>query len=196
MADSDGDDTRKGEHSLFRDATRDVRRLSTEPRHDLGRGRPPRARLSRAARVARLAGTLADPQQPYAPAVQAGDGLSFRRDGVSEQAFRQLRRGHVPVEAELDLHGLTAARSEAALTLFLAEALAHQLVGLRIVHGKGLRSGERGPVLRLLVTDFLQRVGAVQAFASARGADGGSGATLVLLGPRPHARQGRNLQGL
>ncbi len=196
MADSDGDDKRKAEHSLFRDATRDVRRLSTEPRHDLGRVRPPRARLSRAARVARLAGVLADPQQPYLPVTQAGDGLSFRRDGVTEQAFRQLRRGQVPVEAELDLHGLTAARAEAALTLFLAEALAQQLEGLRIVHGKGLRSGERGPVLRLLVSDFLRRVGAVQAFASARVADGGSGATLVLLAPGSRSRQGRNLQGV
>ena len=115
---------------------------------------------------------------------------------MAEQAFRQLRRGQVPVEAELDLHGLTAARAEAALTLFLAEALAHQLEGLRIVHGKGLRSGERGPVLQLLVTDFLRRVGAVQAFTSARGADGGSGATLVLLAPVPRSRRGRNLQGL
>ncbi len=196
MADSDGDDKRKADSSLFREATRDVRRLSTEPRHDLGRGRPPRARLSRAARVARLAGILADPQQSHTPGIATGDALSFRRDGVAEQAFRQLRRGQVPVEAELDLHGLTAARAEAALTLFLAEALAHQLEGLRIVHGKGLRSGERGPVLQWLVTDFLRRVGAVQAFTSARGADGGSGATLVLLAPVPRSRRGRNLQGL
>ena len=89
MADRDGDDKRKADSSLFREATRDVRRLSTEPRHDLGRGRPPRARLSRAARVARLAGILADPQQSHTPGIATGDALSFRRDGVAEQAFRR-----------------------------------------------------------------------------------------------------------
>jgi DNA-nicking Smr family endonuclease len=51
----------------------------------------------------------------------------------------------------------------------------------RVIHGKGLRSGNRGPVLKLVASDYLRRVGAVLAFASAREVDGGSGAILVLL---------------
>jgi DNA-nicking Smr family endonuclease len=57
---------------------------------------------------------------------------------------------------------------------------------VRIIHGKGLRSGTRGPVLKLLVSSYLQRVGNVLAFASAREVDGGSGAILVLLAMKQH----------
>jgi DNA-nicking Smr family endonuclease len=56
---------------------------------------------------------------------------------------------------------------------------------VRVIHGKGLRSGNRGPVLKQVANAFLQRVGAVLAFASAREVDGGSGALLVLLEARP-----------
>ena len=64
---------------------------------------------------------------------------------------------------------------------FLAESIFAGQRVLRIVHGKGLRSGHRGPVLKQLVNATLQRIGAVLAFASAREVDGGTGASLVLL---------------
>jgi DNA-nicking Smr family endonuclease len=52
---------------------------------------------------------------------------------------------------------------------------------LRIVHGKGLRSGASGPVLRQLVNGVLRRTAQVLAFTSARQVDGGTGALYVLL---------------
>jgi DNA-nicking Smr family endonuclease len=73
-----------------------------------------------------------------------------------------------------------------ALRSFLAEALQHGARVVRVIHGKGLRSGNRGPVLKLVASEYLRRVGTVMAFASAREVDGGSGAILVLL-----ARTGR-----
>ena len=85
------------------------------------------------------------------------------------------------MEAELDLHGLTVTEAAEALDAFLAAAISRGLRVLRIVHGKGLRSGHRGPVLKQLVNSTLQRIGAVLAFASAREVDGGTGASLVLL---------------
>jgi DNA-nicking Smr family endonuclease len=58
-----------------------------------------------------------------------------------------------------------------------------------VIHGKGLRSGNRGPVLKLVASNYLCRVDAVLAFASAREVDGGSGAILVLLdAPKWRAR--------
>jgi DNA-nicking Smr family endonuclease len=93
------------------------------------------------------------------------------------------------VDGEIDLHGLTAAMVVPALRSFQADALQHDARVVRVIHGKGLRSGNRGPVLKLVASDYLRRVGAVLAFASAREVDGGSGAILVLLARK--ARPGR-----
>ena len=182
MSGGDREDPPDRDDALFRAAMRDVRRLGVEPRHPRTTAAPrPRARFSRADRVAVLAESLADLRQPLAPVIESGDELIFRRPGVNEQAFRKLRRGQYRVDAELDLHGLTQAQAEPLLGSFLAEALSREWRVLRIVHGKGLRSGQRGPVLKQLVNAYLQRVDAVLAFASAREVDGGTGASLVLM---------------
>ena len=52
---------------------------------------------------------------------------------------------------------------------------------MRIVHGKGYRSGARGPVLKTAVNLWLRRHADVMAFVSARAIDGGAGAVYVLL---------------
>jgi DNA-nicking Smr family endonuclease len=52
---------------------------------------------------------------------------------------------------------------------------------VRVIHGKGLRSNERLPVLKNLVSHLLRQIPAVMAFVSARQNDGGTGATYVLL---------------
>ena len=59
---------------------------------------------------------------------------------------------------------------------------------MRIIHGKGMRSGPRGPVLKQVVNTLLRRTSLVVAFASARARDGGTGATLVLLARPPSGR--------
>jgi DNA-nicking Smr family endonuclease len=87
------------------------------------------------------------------------------------------------VQRELDLHGLTVVEAKAVLRRFLIRALEEQVRCVRIIHGKGLRSGHRGPVLKSTVAAVLRRTGAVLAFVSARPVDGGTGAVYVLLGP-------------
>ncbi|MFQ5981873.1 MAG: Smr/MutS family protein, partial [Woeseiaceae bacterium] len=52
---------------------------------------------------------------------------------------------------------------------------------VRVVHGKGLGSGERGPVLKRKVDKWLSEWDSVLAFVSARQVDGGTGACYVLL---------------
>ena len=170
---------------VFRKAMRGVTRIGSGNRH-ASRPRKPRptARFARAERDAVLQESLGL-VSPLDPVEESGDALLFRRPGISEQVFRRLRRGQYRVEAEIDLHGLTAQHAQIALRDFLAECLHDGVRVVRVIHGKGLRSGSRGPVLKLLVSSYLQRVGNVLAFVSAREVDGGSGAILVLLQERP-----------
>jgi DNA-nicking Smr family endonuclease len=178
------------DRALFRQAMRGVRRLTSKTRlaPEPPRTRP-RARFARADRHAVLAESLGA-ASPFEPVEETGDALLFRRSSVSETVFRQLRRGQYRIEGEVDLHGMTAAAVEPVLREFLADAMQHRARVVRVIHGKGLRSGNRGPVLKLAASNYLRRVGAVLAFASAREVDGGSGAILVLLdaGSRPRGR--------
>lgn len=179
------------DRALFRQAMRGVRRLRLEPRQAAPRPRPkPRARFTRMERAAVLHESIAGLVSPLDPVVESGDALLFRRESISEPIFRKLRTGQYRVDGEIDLHGLVAADVEPALRVFLSEALHQDARVVRVVHGKGRRSGHRGPVLKLVASRYLQRVGAVLAFASAREVDGGSGAILVLLAERRPAGRG------
>lgn len=172
------------EAGLFRRAMRGVRPLAPERRvHAPRRRHAPRARFARAERAAVLEESLA---LRAGGDVQPGDELMFRRPGVPETVLRRLRQGAFRVEAALDLHGLNAADGARALREFLRDAVSRDLRCVRIIHGKGLRSGQRGPVLKQTVNTLLRQANPVLAFASARPGDGGTGATLVLLRrPRP-----------
>lgn len=110
-----------------------------------------------------------------------GDVLEYLREGHSPRLLRQLRRGQYAVQDEIDLHRLTQPQAEAVLREFLAQARREGRRCVRIVHGKGLRSGDPGPVLKALVDRLLRLRADVIAFASAPARDGGSGAVLVLL---------------
>jgi DNA-nicking Smr family endonuclease len=109
------------------------------------------------------------------------DALSFQRPGVRTQVLRRLRRGLFPIEDELDLHGLNQAAARDHLAEFIAanRRAGHRCV--RIIHGKGYRSGARGPILKIAVNSWLRRLSDVMAFTSARAIDGGTGAVYVLL---------------
>jgi DNA-nicking Smr family endonuclease len=113
--------------------------------------------------------------------VETGDELTFRRTHVTARTLTRLRRGEFAVEADIDLHGLTALAARDLLREFLTDALKRRHGCVRVVHGKGLRSGPKGPVLKHSVNLWLRKVNAVLAFASAPRRDGGSGAVYVLL---------------
>lgn len=165
---------------LFRDAVRGVKPLAGGG-EAVRRPKPrARARFTRADRAAVLRESLAP--EPSDPALASGEELVYRRAGVQLAVVRRLRRGEYAIEREIDLHGLTVAEARQALRQFLIDALYRQVRCVRVVHGKGLRSGHRGPVLKAAVSGVLRRTGAVLAYVSARPADGGTGAVYVLLG--------------
>jgi DNA-nicking Smr family endonuclease len=171
-------------HDLFRDATRDVKRIRTKSAPPPSPKPRPKAAFTRADQHAVLRESLQPELNPVLddPALlEAGDELAFRRNGIPETTLRKLRRGHFAVDAELDLHGLTGPQARAVLRDFLAAHIHRRSRCVRIVHGKGLGSGPRGPVLKNVVNRDLRRIAAVIAFGSARYVDGGSGAVYVLL---------------
>jgi len=164
---------------LFREAVRGVRPLGSAaepPRPPRAR---PRARFTRADRAAVLRESLDGDSDD--PQVAGGEELVFQRPQLQPGVLRRLRRGEFRVQREIDLHGLTATEAKQALRQFLIDSLEQQVRCVRIIHGKGLRSGHRGPVLKLTVAGVLRRTGAVLAYVSARPVDGGSGALYVLL---------------
>ncbi len=123
-----------------------------------------------------------DAEMPLiAASVSAEESLSYRRAGVRDQTLRKLRRGLVPVEDELDLHGLNQARAREMLADFIALSRAERRRCVSIIHGKGTRSGARGAVLKSAVNEWLLRHFDVMAFSSAKAIDGGTGAVYVLL---------------
>jgi DNA-nicking Smr family endonuclease len=113
--------------------------------------------------------------------IGAGAALSFQRAGLRPQVMRRLRRGLFPTEDELDLHGLNQTAARDRLADFIARSRDAGRRCVRIIHGKGYRSGARGPVLKTAVDLWLRRHLDVLAFTSARAIDGGTGAVYVLL---------------
>ena len=107
--------------------------------------------------------------------------LSFKRDGLQEKTFKQLRLGKLPLDAELDLHGFTESSSLEALAQFIENAFAQHKRVLRIVHGKGHPDKNPFPVLKNAVHDFLRRHSLVLALTSADQRGGGTGALYVLI---------------
>lgn len=166
------------ERALFRESLDGVSPLDSPARHAPRRRPPsPRPRSTEADEAAVIDELLStDPET-----VETGDELEFRQPGVQHAVMRRLRRGHYRCRAELDLHGLFADEALRRAAAFLAEARDNGWQCVRIVHGKGLRSGHRGPVLKSRLAGWLQRRREVLAFRSARPADGGSGAVYVLL---------------
>ena len=174
----------------FRAAVRDVKPLAQTPQ-SAGLSKPkPRGRLRKPAASAMenldetmplVDGTPALEGTAAAAAVTGDAALSFHRAGVRIDVMRRLRRGLYPVDDELDLHGLTQSAARDQLADFIARSRDGGGRCVRIVHGKGYRSGARGPVLKTAVNLWLRRHMDVMAFVSARAIDGGAGAVYVLL---------------
>ncbi len=126
--------------------------------------------------LARLAGGDDD--------IEMEEDHAYLRPGLPRDVLRKLRAAHWVVQDEIDLHGLTGDEAALATAAFLADSGKRGLRCLRIVHGKGLRSVNREPVLKGRIRKLLARRAEVLAFAEPRPADGGSGAVIVLLDAR------------
>ena len=109
------------------------------------------------------------------------DSLSFRRPGIGADVTRKLRRGEWSIQGQLDLHGLRRDDAREALSHFIKDARKTGWRCVRVVHGKGLGSLGKTPVLKGKVQSWLIQKQEVLAFVQARPAQGGAGALVVLL---------------
>src|SRR5512134_57263 len=169
--------------SEFRDAVADVTPLTIRSRveHD----RPPHPPLPKK--------RWEDDQQVLVASVSdefeidtllhTDDELSFRRPGIGPDVLRKLRRGEWVIQDQVDLHGCRTEEARELLASFLRAAMKRGLRCVRIVHGKGLGSRDRQPVLKGKTRVWLAQRDEVLAFCQARPAEGGSGALVVLLKP-------------
>lgn len=113
--------------------------------------------------------------------LETDEHLSFRRPGIGPDVTRKLRRGDWSIQRQLDLHGLRRDDAREALSIFIREAHKHGIRCVRVVHGKGLGSPGKAPILKSRVHSWLVQKNEVLAFVQAKPADGGAGALVVLL---------------
>ncbi len=109
------------------------------------------------------------------------DQMSYRAKGIGTDITRKLRRGEWSIQGQIDLHGLRSDEAREALSQFMREAVRQGWRCLRVVHGKGLGSPGREPVLKSKVQRWLVQKAEVLAFVQAKPSEGGAGALLVLL---------------
>jgi DNA-nicking Smr family endonuclease len=113
--------------------------------------------------------------------LETDEHLSFRRPGIGPDVTRKLRRGDWSIQRQIDLHGLRRDDARDALGIFIREAHKHGVRCVRVVHGKGLGSPGKAPILKSRVHSWLVQKNEVLAFVQAKPADGGAGALVVLL---------------
>ena len=126
-------------------------------------------------------GRLGQPASPGKTQPQPIDLRSGEKAGIDGATRRRLAQGQIPIEARLDLHGMTAAQAERRLARFVDQASRTGVRCVLVITGKG---NEGRGVLRQLVPLWLKTPplsGQVLAISQARQADGGGGALYVML---------------
>ncbi len=113
--------------------------------------------------------------------IETDETLSYRRHGLGQDVVRKLRRGQWTIQAQLDLHGYRVEEAREVLAEFLRNCVKQELRCARVIHGKGLGSVNKTPVLKEKVRRWLVQKDEVLAFVEAHPNDGGAGVVLVLL---------------
>jgi DNA-nicking Smr family endonuclease len=172
---------REREANLFRTTVGEVEPLKTAARVSTPPPRPqpiPHQRL--ADDDAALQESLSD-EFSIDTLLEIDEDLSFVRGGIGPDVLRKLRGGGWVTQDQLDLHGLRTDQARTALSQFVRDSVKRGMRCVRIIHGKGLGSLGKKPVLKIKVRNWLVQKDEVLAFCQARAADGGSGALMVLL---------------
>lgn len=168
---------------LFRRAAGAVQAIKAAPSAELQARKPAPLPLQRERdEQAALAEALSDAFDA-STLLDTDEHLSYRRQGVGPDVTRKLRRGEWAIQSQVDLHGLRIDEAREQLGQFIREAHRQGLRCVRVVHGKGLGSPGKTPVLKGRVQGWLAQKKEVLAFVQARPADGGAGALVVLLQP-------------
>jgi len=174
---------REQERNLFESAVGQVQRMAPVARADLKMPAPAATVLQheRDAQAA-LQESLSD-EFDISSLLDTDQDLSFRRPGVGADVVQKLRKGQWSIQRQVDLHGLRSDEARDAMGRFIRDCHKQGLRCVRVVHGKGLGSPGKAPVLKDKVMRWLVQKAEVIAFVQAPPNKGGAGAVLVLLAP-------------
>jgi DNA-nicking Smr family endonuclease len=171
------------ERSLFVRAAGDVQPLRAHKRVHLVRDQPPPIAVQQQLDEQRVLREAISDEFDASTLLDIDDALSFRRPGIGTDVTRKLRKGEWSLQGEIDLHGMRREEAREALSAFMRDAHRRGWRCVRVVHGKGLGSPGKTPVLKGKVQSWLIQKSEVLAFVQARGDEGGAGALVVLLKP-------------
>jgi DNA-nicking Smr family endonuclease len=175
----------QAERTLFRSAAGAVKPIRDPGRVPLAPEQPPPIPVQQQLDEQRVLRESLSDEFDASTLLDVDDALSFRRPGVGADVTRRLRKGEWSIQREIDLHGLRREEAREALAAFVRDAHRQGLRCVRVVHGKGLGSPGKMPVLKSKVQGWLVQKNEVLAFVQARGDEGGAGALVVLLKPSP-----------
>lgn len=120
-----------------------------------------------------LSGEYIEPVDPLAI-------IEFKRDGVQNGVYRNLRLGKYQIDARLDLHHMTIDQARNAVFQFIRDCMGNDIRCALITHGKG--EGRNLPAqLKSCIAHWLPQFPEILAFHSAQKQHGWVGATYVLL---------------
>jgi DNA-nicking Smr family endonuclease len=169
------------EKNLFIRAVGEVTTLSHSPRVSLSpEPAKPLAQQQRLDDVNVLRESLSD-DFDVSTLLDTDDELSYRSQGIGTDVTQKLRKGHWSLQGQIDLHGLRSDEARDALGQFIRDATKRGWRCVRVVHGKGLGSPGKTPVLKSKVQRWLVQKTEVLAFVQAKASEGGAGALVVLM---------------
>lgn len=113
--------------------------------------------------------------------VESNQELFFAAAGVQIKVMKRLRKGHIPWEEGIDLHGMTVEDARNELSDFIRSAYYKGCHSVLVIHGKSYSASGQQPLLKSYTNDWLRQLHEVLAFCSAQPKDGGAGAIYVLL---------------
>lgn len=174
------DDNTDNDLELFKEAVKGARPIKVNKvSHQVNKPKPIPLQLMQDEQQA-LSDSLSD---YYIPAheLESGEELLYLREGQSPVVLSKLRRGHWVIQDHIDLHGLVSDEARAYVAQFIADCKKRGIRCVRIVHGKGLGSRNKEPILKNKLRGWLMQKDEVIAYAQAKPQDGGSGAVIVLL---------------
>jgi len=182
----------KDDQDFFRQSMSDVRPIARK--QDRVTLKKPSASINHAAR--RLAASAEEiversgltGSEEHITLLSPFDILEFKRPGIQNGVFRNLRLGKYNIEARLDLHRHTVEMARSALYQFIKDCMSHDIRCALISHGKG-EGREQPPIIKSCVAHWLPQLSEVQAFHSAQKQHGGVGATYVMLRKSERKRQ-------
>ena len=169
------------QRSLFLAAVGTVQPLMQQKRVALTPPPPlPLPRQSEQDEAAALLQSMSD-EMDISTLLDTDEMLSFRRPGIGSDVTQKLRRGQWTIQQQIDLHGMRSDEAREALGTFIREIQKKGLRCVRVIHGKGLGSPGKAPVLKDKVHRWLVQKDEVLAFVQAQPHQGGAGAVIVLL---------------